>query len=211
MRPGTRPAILLAATVASVALLGACSSSSKSSSGTTTTTASSSTSTTTSSSTVQSVGSSTTASTGSTGTTSGSSGSSNRCRTSHLAAGVGPSQGAAGNIYTPVTLTNKGSATCVLDGFPGVSLLDSGGQPIHTPATRDTSRVASAVTLAPGAVASTTIHTIDAGIAPGGCWPKSTSLMIYPPDETASLVVPAALTICGNLFTITPMVAGSGG
>jgi hypothetical protein len=204
MRPGIRPAILIAAAVATTALLAACSSSSKSSSGTSTTSSS------TSFPPVQSVGpGSTSATSGSSSTTSGSATTvaSNRCHTSQLSADVGPTQGAAGNLYTPVELTNKGTTSCVIDGFPGVSLLDNGGQPIRTPATRDTSRTASSVTLGPGAIASSTIHTNDAGIAPGGCWPASTSLRIYPPDETASLVVPAKITICGNLFTITPMVA----
>ena len=71
--------------------------------------------------------SSTTAATSTTtGTpTSTSTPSSTRCHTSQLTAAVGVSQGAAGSIYTAIMLTNHSSTTCVIAGYPGVSLLDA--------------------------------------------------------------------------------------
>ena len=63
------------------------------------------------------------------------------------------------------------------------------------------------MTLAPGARSSTTVHTLNAGVAPGGCWAPSASVKIYPPDELDSLTVAGSITVCGNTFSVTPMAA----
>lgn len=48
--------------------------------------------------------------------------------------------GAAGHIYVKLIVRNKSTATCILNGYPGVSLVKSGSiQPIGTPAQRDAS------------------------------------------------------------------------
>ncbi|MFE2029109.1 DUF4232 domain-containing protein, partial [Streptomyces hygroscopicus] len=39
-------------------------------------------------------------------------------------------------MYLPLVFTNKGTTTCTLTGYPGVSLVDSAGSPIGDPATR---------------------------------------------------------------------------
>jgi hypothetical protein len=195
----------VAAVVAAVTVLlaAACSSGSKGSSeGTTTTNPPSSSTTSSTTSTT-----STTSSTG--GSTSTTSASTSRCHTSQLGATVGQSQGAAGSTYVSVALTNDSSTTCTLHGYPGVSLLDAGGHQIGAPATRATGPAA-VVTLHPNQVASTTVHTLNAGVAPGGCRPPSASVKIYPPDELDSLTAPGSITICGNTFTVTPMASGAG-
>jgi hypothetical protein len=94
--------------------------------------------------------------------------------------------------------------------LPRVSLYDAANHTIGTPATEDTSHSPSPVSLRPGDVASTIVHTLDQGISPQGCWPASTSVRIYPPDETAWLTARGAITVCGGVFTITGMAAGSG-
>ena len=45
----------------------------------------------------------------------------------------------------------------------------------------------------------------------GTCLPASSKLKVYPPGNTASLVVSGSVTDCGNQFIITPLAAGSGG
>src|SRR4051812_3746340 len=52
------------------------------------------------------------------------------CATSALKGSLGPEQGAAGSVYTPLVLTNVGPRTCELRGFPGVSYVagDDGHQ-----------------------------------------------------------------------------------
>jgi hypothetical protein len=197
--------------VTSALVAAACSSSSKRSEeattlGTTPPTSATSTTSSTPGSTSASGATTTSSTPGGTSTTAAS----DRCTSGQLSVSVGFAQGAAGNIYVPVVLTNHGTTTCVIRGFPGVSLLDAAGNPIGSPATRDASQAVTSVTLAPGARASTIVHTLDQGIAPGGCRAASTSLRIYPPGQTASLTVPAHITVCGNTFSVTPMAAGDG-
>jgi len=130
---------------------------------------------------------------------------SNRCHTSQLTAALGPSQGAAGSTYVTLSLSNHSSSTCTVQGYPGVSLLDASGHQIGTPATRAAGPSGSIV-LAPGGVATTTVHTLNAGIAPGGCWAPSTSVKVFPPDELDALTASGSITVCGNTFSVTPMV-----
>ena len=197
---------LLGALVAVVSLTAlGCSSSSHHSSSSTTTARS----TTSSSSSSSSSGSSSTTAGGST-TSSGGSGSTTTaggrpaCATSQLTASLGQAQGAAGHTFVPLVLTNHGSASCLIQGYPGVSLLDGGGAPIGTPATRAPGASA-AVVLAPGAGTQATLGTQNAGISPTPCWAVSTSIKVYPPNQLASLTVAGAITVCGGEFTVTPV------
>ena len=43
------------------------------------------------------------------------------CATSELKGSLGPEEGAAGSTYAPLVLTNAGTRTCEVRGFPGVS------------------------------------------------------------------------------------------
>ena len=62
--------------------------------------------------------------------------------------------GAAGSIYLKLIVTNKSAATCLLDGYPGVSLVKAGTDtPIGAPADRDAKAPSSGpIALAPGAM-----------------------------------------------------------
>jgi hypothetical protein len=129
------------------------------------------------------------------------------CTTSQLTGALGGSDAGAGNLYRYLVLTNHSSTTCHLTGYPGVSLLDSAGKQIGKPADRQPSRYAPVV-LRPGASASDTIHTVN---HMGKCLPASAKVRIYPPGNTASMVIAGAVTNCDNLFTVTPMAAGRDG
>jgi hypothetical protein len=131
------------------------------------------------------------------------------CTTAQLTGSLGAGDVGAGQIYRDVVLTNRSSATCHLTGFPGLSLLDAHGAQIGTPATHE-DRPYSPVVLAPGASATTTIHTNNRMTNdPNECRPQSAALRVYPPGNRASLVIPAKLTIC-HTFTVTPLVGSSG-
>jgi hypothetical protein len=129
------------------------------------------------------------------------------CATSQLTAALGGGDAAAGSLFRYLVLTNHSSTTCHLTGYPGVSLLDAGGKQIGTPADRQPSRYAPVV-LRAGASASDTIHTVN---HMGTCLPTSAKVRIYPPGNTASMVIAGRITNCDHLFTITPMVAGRNG
>ncbi|MDT7579277.1 MAG: hypothetical protein QOK35_541 [Pseudonocardiales bacterium] len=53
-----------------------------------------------------------------------------RCTSGRLKASLGPSEGAAGSVFAPLVLTNDGTGTCELRGYPGVSYVagDDGHQ-----------------------------------------------------------------------------------
>jgi hypothetical protein len=129
------------------------------------------------------------------------------CAASQLTGALGGSDAGAGNLYRFLVLTNSGSTTCHLTGYPGVSMLDTSGKQIGQPATRQSMTYA-AIVLRPGASASDTIHTIN---HQGTCLPASSKLKVYPPGNTASLVVAGAVTNCDNLFSVTPLAAGKDG
>jgi len=134
-----------------------------------------------------------------------------RCHTDELKGSLGTPSPGAGNLYVPLVLTNVSSRQCVIAGYPGVSLLDAAGAQIEQPAGREPGFPANAVPVAPGAAASTVLHTTQEGIAPGPCWPESTQIKVFPPNELEALAFPGQFKVCGGAFTIRPLVAGTTG
>lgn len=129
------------------------------------------------------------------------------CGTSQLSAALGGGDAGAGNLYRYLVITNTGSTTCHLTGYPGLSMLDANGRQIGQPATRD-ARTYAAVVLQPGAAASDTIHTVN---QQGTCLAASAQLRMYPPGSKASLTFDGQVTVCDDTFEITPFVAGRTG
>lgn len=129
------------------------------------------------------------------------------CATSQLTASLGGQDAGAGNLYRYLVLTNHSATACHLNGYPGVSLLDSAGRQIGDPATRRPMD-RTTVVLRPGAFASDTIHTAN---RQGTCLPTSTAVRVYPPGNRASLVVAGQITVCEGMFEITPLLAGTTG
>ena len=50
-----------------------------------------------------------------------------QCTSSALSVSLGEGNGAAGTIYYPLRFTNIGTTACALEGYPGISLVDSSG------------------------------------------------------------------------------------
>lgn len=205
LRPLLRtPGPAVAVVVVLALALAACSGGSSSSDGTTATTAPATTTTTTHAST-------TVAPTTTHGSTTTTAAGPPRCQTSHLQGSLGQPDAGAGQLYVPVVLRNTSSATCHLTGFPGVSLLDAGGSEIGAPATRDPAATPQQVTLAAGASASAVLHTVNGGISGAPCRAPSTQVRVYPPDETQALTFAGVVEVCGDVFTVGPVVAGESG
>jgi hypothetical protein len=119
---------------------------------------------------------------GTTGTTTAKTSSS--CLTSNLGFTDGPDNGpqSAGDTSAArvVKLTNKGSASCTLYGFPGVDLKTNYGT-MSVPRSKKSSQ---RVTLAPGGTALINIvYPVNNG---GGSGVKVESMVITPPGETHS-------------------------
>ena len=132
------------------------------------------------------------------------------CGTATLRASIGGSDAGAGNIYTTLVLRNIGHATCLVRGYPGVSLLDRQGHQIGRAAAR-TVAPARTIVLRPGGAASTVIHTLNPGVGTNACLGPSVALRVYPPDQRKALLVPALLSECLGMLEVRPLVAGSTG
>ncbi|MEW1718049.1 DUF4232 domain-containing protein [Streptomyces sp. NPDC093109] len=131
-----------------------------------------------------------------------------RCTADRLGLNLGAPDAGAGNIRYDLRLVNKGTSACTLQGYPGVSLLAGDGGPIGRPATHEGERLP-AVTLAPGGVALTTLHTLSKGIKGPSCWQAPSLIQIYPPGSTDAMTLSSAKpVVCGDTFTVTAMSAG---
>lgn len=97
-------------------------------------------------------------------------------------------------------LTNVGSQTCTLYGYPGVAILDSAGQIVQHPAQRGGIQAPTTlrlVTLASGRQARFIVTSSDVIPSPG-C-PHSftgTTLQVFPPNQRQALTVPRSGQFC---------------
>jgi hypothetical protein len=156
-------------------------------------------------------GTSSTASTSGTSGTSGTSSTSTpggECATSQLAASLTNPSGAAGSVYYHLVITNKGSSTCFVAGYPGVSFVTTpDGSPIGAPAKRQANpngAPAQKVTLASGASAYSVLQIVEAGNFPDSAcgMTKVPGLRIYPPNQKTSLYVTSQQEACSDSSTV---------
>jgi hypothetical protein len=116
------------------------------------------------------------------------------CATSQLTVEQTEGQGAAGTEYSGITFRNRSARTCLLQGYPGVSLLDAQRSQMGQPAER-VSESDPKVLLGPGQVATASFSVSPAACA-NGLPPKSAYLRVFPPGQRADLVVPAQVFAC---------------
>jgi hypothetical protein len=137
------------------------------------------------------------------------------CSSSHLALSLGVGQGTAGTTYQVLVLTNTGSTSCTLFGYPGVSFVDSTGAIIGKPSSRDPG-AEHTITIAAGAAANALSRQPDAGNFPSSvCQPMTSDrVRVYPPNQKTPLFVHDAIQLCSTgkgRTGIGPMLAGNGG
>jgi Protein of unknown function (DUF4232) len=122
------------------------------------------------------------------------------CGTGELRGALGPAEGAAGSTIAPLVLTNIGTRTCELRGFPGVSYVagDDGHQ--VGPAAAMSGPRGGEVVLKPGAAAAAQLQMVNvANFDAAVCRPTPVrGLRVYPPGDTASLYVERAGTGCAG-------------
>jgi hypothetical protein len=124
------------------------------------------------------------------------------CKANTLRLSFGGSDAGMSQQYQVLRFTNTGKQTCAIVGFPGVSFVTGdNGQQVGAPATR-TGKKDGQVNLAPGAVGSTVLHTVDTGVYDGGSCQVTPvrGYRVYAPDDTASMFIalPASMTACNN-------------
>ncbi|MFB8759316.1 DUF4232 domain-containing protein [Streptomyces nigra] len=133
---------------------------------------------------------------------------SSRCARGRLSLFLGRVSPGAGNRYVPLVFTNTGQQPCSLHGYPGVTLLDSGGDRIGEPAQRD-GPDAAAVTLEPGGSAYAALHTVAEGVTDKPCRPRAAEVQAYPPGATWALRTPAdSFRVCGDVFEVSSVKPG---
>jgi Protein of unknown function (DUF4232) len=125
-----------------------------------------------------------------------------RCTVTDLRLRLGRGDPGAGNIYYPLLFTNTSDHSCILNGYPGVSLLRGDGSAIGHPATR-TGTKGTAVRLAPGQTVQADLHTLNQGLKGDSCWRTPTLLKVYPPGSTDAMTLATAdPVVCGDTFDI---------
>lgn len=130
----------------------------------------------------------------------------------------GATNGAAGTIYTNIDFTNTSGTVCVLEGYPGVSLVsagNNGGKQVGDDAKRTTTAPVRAVTLGAGQTAHTVLGVAEAGNFPAArCNPVTAHwLKVFPPNQRAAAYVSFTTKTCRNstvpTMTISAISAGS--
>lgn len=133
-----------------------------------------------------------------------------RCGARDLELTLGGMDAAAGNRYLPLVLRNVSAATCHLQGYPGVSLLDADRNQLGPAVTYEDANPKERLDLGPDEAVSTVLHWASDGNAP--CRPESAYVRVYPPGDTESIVVPLVARLCeGDLFAVRNLVAGTTG
>ena len=140
------------------------------------------------------------------------------CATSQLRVWYGePGGAAAGSSYIPLEFSNTGTTACALDGFPGVSgVTDSGAQLGTSASWNHVIEPTSVVLAANGGTAHVVLQIADAYNYPSAtCEPtQAEGLRVYPPNQTASVVVPYVFEACAKAgpvyLSVDPVNAGVG-
>jgi hypothetical protein len=136
------------------------------------------------------------------------------CKTSELVVWLN-TQGdaAAGSVYYTLEFTNQSGHTCVLTGYPGVSAVDLHGHRLGSPASRSPSAIRP-VNLPNGATATAQLRIAQAAnFPPSKCrLAAAAGLRVYPPDQTASKLVPIPFRACsrtGPLYLSVKALSGA--
>jgi hypothetical protein len=111
-----------------------------------------------------------------------------RCTAAVLGAVVESDAAGAGNRYGKLVVTNNGASPCTINGYSGLQLLDSAGNPLPTDLQRTTDPGPAPIVLAPGATAAANLHwtVVPTGDEPVDrpCQAEAARAAAIPPDET---------------------------
>jgi len=115
------------------------------------------------------------------------------CNADELSLKVDPSaDGGAGTFVYHLTLKNTGKRTCVLGGFPGVSLVNDNGNMVGQPAERATNYEEKKLTLEPETEVMVMVGVPNSDNFPAGkCTEGATKFRVYPPNDTGYLSAPS--------------------
>jgi hypothetical protein len=107
-----------------------------------------------------------------------------------------------------MVLTNKGTQTCTIAGYPAVYLLDSTKATLGSGAIPMTTYTPTLLSLVPGATAHTAVGFPQAAnFAAGTCTANGAAIRVYLPGSTSYLDATLAKPYCPG-FSATAVVAG---
>jgi len=124
-----------------------------------------------------------------------------KCTTSGLVVWLDTvGNGTAGSIYYTLHFTNLSGRTCTLGGYPGVSAVNLTGHQLGSAASRNHTGTPQTIVLAPGADATATLQIVEAGNFQISACHQTTAagLRVFPPNLTASKVVPFPFSACSK-------------
>ena len=115
-------------------------------------------------------------------------------------------------MYYMLILRNTGSASCTLEGYPGVSFV-SGSSQVGAPAAHTPGTV-TLIVLSPGGLGQAQLGISEASNFGAACGLTGVDgLKVFPPNQTASLTVPHNDQACSNTSDVTlhvgPLAVGS--
>lgn len=100
------------------------------------------------------------------------------------------SESGAGTLAYELVFKNTSQRTCILGGFPGVSLVNENGNMIGSPADRAKNYEEKKLTLAPGKEVMATLSVSNStNFDAGECKEGAAKLRVYPPNDTGYLSV----------------------
>jgi len=113
------------------------------------------------------------------------------------------SQGAAGTSELTLGLRNTASATCPLEGYPGVQLLDAAGTQLTTTVVSGdgqafTDFAPAPVAVGPGQSAYVNLGYSDVPTGGQTSCPTAAALELVPPGTSTALRVAGRFTVCNN-------------
>jgi Protein of unknown function (DUF4232) len=139
------------------------------------------------------------------------------CRADQIAVGLGAAEGAAGTTYFALVFTNRGTTSCSLRGYPGVSsVIAPAGRQIGAAARRSPAHVTTVV-LRPGGAASAAYGQAQALNYPRArCRPLTArGLRVYAPNQTRARYLAIKHLACSSTAAgdsvIRPVVPGTTG
>lgn len=132
------------------------------------------------------------------------------CATGDLDVALVNGGGAAGTHFQVINLTNEGDSDCVIEGYPGLSLVDAAGTQVGPAAERNDAIPTEAIVLAPGESAHAMAgfpnwQNFDEGV----CAAESTDLKIFPPGEFEAILLPYEDRACPG-FSVRAFEPGLG-
>jgi hypothetical protein len=143
------------------------------------------------------------------------------CRQAQLTTTATTEGAGLGHVGVLFTLRNTSSASCRLEGYPGLQLLDGNGHPLPTTVVRAVSGAylfpavgPHSVALAPGAAGSFDLQYYNSPVGAAAnqpyatACPAATQVVVTMPNSAGHSVVPVSMAPCEGQVLVSPAVPG---